>query len=131
VAYDPNHSSVGWYIGSYLLRFVVLGEARNDDPERKFSVWENTVVVQAESLDKAYDKVAAIANEHERHYQNAHGEEVQWVFEGLSELLPIYDKLEDGCEVMWAPYTKKLKKIRRRASTKTELGQRPYRKFEG
>jgi len=45
MAYDPNHSPVGWYIGSYLLRFVVLGEERNDDPERKFLVWENTVLV--------------------------------------------------------------------------------------
>ena len=44
---------------------------------------------RAESLDKAYDKVAVIASEHERLYQNAHGEEVRWVFEGLSELLPI------------------------------------------
>ena len=56
---DPNHSPpVGWYIGSYLLRFVVLGEARNDnDPEPEiYRLGKNTVLVKAENLGEAYDK---------------------------------------------------------------------------
>jgi len=109
VPYDPNHSRVGWYIGSYLSRFIVLGEERNDDPERKFTAWENTVLVQAESLDEAFDKIVAIGNDHAEPYKNGLDQEVQWAFEGVSELLPVYDAIEDGCEVMWAEYTKKLK----------------------
>jgi hypothetical protein len=130
VPWDPNHSPVGWYIGSYLARFVVLGEERNDDPERKFHVWENTVLVQAENLDEAYDKVVAVGKNHGAPYKNGLGQDVQWVFEGVSDLLPVYDKIEDGCEVMWAEYRKKLKNIRRRASTKAQL-HRKHPRFEG
>jgi hypothetical protein len=129
VAWDPNHSPVGWYIGSYLARFIVLGEERNDDPERRFTVWENTVVVQAENLGEAYDKIAAIGVEHGEPYKNGRDEDVQWAFEGVQDVLPIYDEIKDGCEVMWAEYTKKLKNIRRRASTKEQL-HRTHPRYE-
>jgi hypothetical protein len=131
VPYDPNHSPVGWYIGSYQLRFIVLGEERNEDPERKFTVWENTVLVQAQSLDEAYDKVVAIGESH-KPYKGGKppGVDVQWLFEGVSELLAVHEKIEDGCEVMWAEYTKKLKNIRRRAYTKVQL-HRTHPRFEG
>jgi len=130
VAYDPNHSPVEWYIGSYLSRFVVLGEDQNDDPERKFLVWENTVLVKADDFDEAYDKIVAIGRQHGEPYKNGLGQDAQWAFEGVSELLPIYEKIEDGCEVMWTEYTKKLKNIRRRASTKAQL-HRTHPRFEG
>jgi len=133
MAYDPNHSPVGWYIGSYLLRFVVLGEERNDDPERKFLVWENTVQGQAECLDEAYDKIVAIAQEHTEPYKGGRQlplVDAQWLFEGVHDVLPIYEKIEDGCEVIWAEYTKKLKNVRRRARTKAQLHRR-HPRFEG
>jgi hypothetical protein len=59
--YGPNLSPVGWYVGSYLLRFIVLSETGNDDPECRFLVWENTVLVKAANLDEAYDKVVTLA----------------------------------------------------------------------
>jgi hypothetical protein len=55
---------------------------------------------------------------------------VQWLFEGISDLLPIYEKIEDGCEVMRAEYTKKLKNVRRSAHAKAEL-HRTHPRFEG
>ena len=128
--YDPNHSPVGWYIGSYLSRFIVLGEERNDDQERRFTVWVNTVLVQAENLEEAHDKVVAIGKEHAEPYKNGRSQDVQWAFEGLSDLLPVYEKIEDGCEVMWAEYTKKLKNIRRQTRTKVQL-RRTHPRFEG
>jgi len=27
---------------------------------------------------------------------------VRWVFEGITELLPVYERLQDGAEIMWA-----------------------------
>jgi hypothetical protein len=130
VAYDPNHSPVGWYIGSYFLRFIVIGEDRNDDPERKFTVWENTVLVKADNLDEAYDKVVAIGREHAEPYKNGLGEDVRWAFEGVADLLPVYEKLEDGCEVMWGEKKRKLKNIRRRVSTKAQVRRQYHPKYE-
>jgi hypothetical protein len=131
VAYDPNHSPVGWYIESYLLRLIELDEEGNDDPERGFTVWENTVLIKAENVDEAYDKVVAIGQSH-KPYKGGEppGVDVQWLFEGVSELLPVYEKIEDGCEVMWAEYTKKLKNIRRRARSRAVFHQTPKR-FRG
>jgi len=54
MSYDPNRSPVGWYVASYLLRFVEIQATRKDNPRRKFLSWENTVLVRARSLEHAY-----------------------------------------------------------------------------
>ena len=52
------------------------------------------------------------------------GVDVQWVFEGVIELLPIYEELEDGAEIMWADRRpRKLKNIRNDARQKDEFHQ--------
>jgi len=123
MTYDSNISPVGWYVGTYQIRFIELAQSDNDDPERKFLVWENTVLVRAENLEEAYDKVVAIGLlETEPYKGGPKGEvDVQWVFEGVIDLLPIYEELEDGAEIMWAECTKKLKNLRIRAKTKEEF----------
>lgn len=124
MTYDSNISPVGWYVGTYQIRFIELAQSGNDDPERKFLTWENTVLVRAASLDEAYDKVAAIGLEQTEPYKGGpDGVDVQWVFEGIIELLPVYEDLEDGAEIMWGERTKKLKNIRMRAKTKEQLFQ--------
>ena len=59
--YSRDTSPVGWYVGSYLLRFVELDSPGNDDPDGEFIAWENTVIVRADSFDEAYKKVEANA----------------------------------------------------------------------
>ncbi len=132
MAYDPRVSPVGWYIASYLLRFVELGDAGNDDLERRFLIWENTILVKASSIDEAYDRAVAIGRDATKPYKGgpSPGVDVQWLFEGVSELLPIFDEIGDGCEVMWSKFSRKLKNIRARAHTKAELNRLP-RGFKG
>jgi hypothetical protein len=127
LSYNPNISPVGWYIGSYLLRFVELEDQGNDNPERRFLTWENTILVKAANLNDAYDKVVAVAQGATKPYKGGRspGVDVQWVFEGVSELLPIHEEIGDGAEVMWAQYSKKLKNIRKRARTKAQLNHKP------
>jgi len=109
-------SPVGWYVGSYVIRFIELEEAGNDDPEREFIVWENTVIVRAANLDEAYRKVVAVAESTTKPYRGGlEGVPVQWVFEGITELLPIFDELEDGAEIMWTEHEAvKLSDLRQR-----------------
>ena len=46
----------------------------------------------------------------------------RWVFEALTRLLPIYDALEDGAEVLWVEHTNKaLGQLRRRIKPKGKL----------
>ncbi|WP_313173187.1 DUF4288 domain-containing protein [Stenotrophomonas sp.] len=122
-AYSKDISPVGWYVGSYLLRFIELDSSGNDDPEGKFLVWENTVIVRAGNLEEAYAKLVAIANSGTDSYKGGtEGVPVQWVFEGVTELLPIYEPLEDGAEIMWAEHEAvRLSELRQRAKSLSEI----------
>ncbi|SFK81264.1 DUF4288 domain-containing protein [Lysobacter sp. cf310] len=116
-------SPVGWYVGSYLLRFIELNDPGNDDPQQEFLTWENTVIVQADNLDHAYDKIVALAAfETESYRGGPEGVPVRWVFEGMTELLPIYEELADGAEIMWAEHEPtRLEHLRQRVFSRNEL----------
>ena len=119
-----NISPVGWYVGSYLLRFIELEEPGNYDEETRFLSWENTILVQASDLDDAYDKIEKIAVEHTEPYKGGNqGVPVQWIFEGITEILPIYDEIGHGSEIMFSESTKKLKNLRKLIRKKGEFGQ--------
>ena len=119
---DPNHSPVGWYVASYLLRFVELNEGGNFDEEKQFTVWENTILVKANDINEAYDKVESEALLATEPYKGGdEGVPVQWLFEGISELLPVYDEIEDGVEIMFGEYKQKLKNIKKKALSKKDV----------
>ena len=104
--YHPNRSQAGWYVASYLLRFVEIQAARKDNPRRKFLSWENTVLLKARSLEHAYRKVTKIGRAKTRPYRGGpKGIPVRWVYEGVTDLLPVYAKLRDGAEIMWTERT--------------------------
>ena len=56
MSYDSDISPVGWYLATYQLRFIELDQTGNNDPERRFLTWENTILVKASGIDEAYDK---------------------------------------------------------------------------
>jgi hypothetical protein len=119
---DPNQSPVGWYVGSYILRFVELDESGNHDEESEFLVWENTILIKAENISEAYDKLETEANEHTEPYKGGEeGVPFQWIYEGITELVPIYDKIEDGAEIMYAEYHNKLKRIKKKVLSKDDI----------
>lgn len=113
--HDKNTSPVGWYVASYLLRFVELQDEERENPERRFRAWENTVLIQAESPGEAFDKATAIGREAGQPYQRGReGVPVQWQFEGITSVLPIYEPLEDGVEIEWVEHAPRaLKNLRK------------------
>lgn len=123
--YDRNVSPVGWYVCSYLLRFIELGWPHKEDPEARFVSWENTVLVKADSMDEAYDKTVAIAQNVTLPYQGGEqGVDVQWTFEGVTEVLPIYEALGYGAEIMWCERgPRKLKNLRALVRQKHEFSE--------
>jgi hypothetical protein len=128
MSYDSDISPVGWYVASYQLRFVELQRPGNHDPERRFLTWENTILIKASSLDEAYDKAVAFGNEHTEPYHGGpNAVDVQWLFEGITELLPIYEALEDGSEISWREETKALKTLQKRVISKEQARQNPAR----
>jgi len=113
--YDKNKSPVGWYIGSYLIRFVELNEKDNDGLEKRFLSWINTIIVKADSFEKAFEKIENFAKLNEEPYKGGpKGIPVQWIYEGVVELLPIYEEFKDGAEIMWGEHKpRKLKNLRK------------------
>ena len=114
MTYDKNVSPVGWYLASYLLRFVELSDEKRDDPEERFLSWENTILVKAKSLDEAYVKASKVARLETKPFRGGpQGVRVKCEFEGITELLPIYEELGDGSEIAWAKHRpRKLKTLR-------------------
>lgn len=125
MTHPRNIAPHGWYVASYLLRFIDLSEEGNEDPEKRFITWENTILVKACSLNEAHEKAVKVAmNATEPYKGGPDGADVKSVFEGITDLLPIYEELADGAEIMWAKHApRKLRNIRQRARTKEELQQ--------
>ncbi|HNY46273.1 MAG TPA: hypothetical protein PKN64_04890 [Casimicrobium sp.] len=42
MSYDKNRSPVGWYVASYLLRFIERKDEFNCDLEHRFTAGQNT-----------------------------------------------------------------------------------------
>ena len=76
-------------------------------------------------LLEAYDKLVEVAKLEPKPDQGGpDGVSVQWVFEGVTELLPIYEELEDGSEIIWAEHApRKLKNLRKLIRGRNEFAQ--------
>ena len=100
VIIDKNISSVGWYIGTYLARFIEIKDEFNDNPEARFATWENTVFIKALILEEAFEKVEKISVEHAEPFKGkGTGAPFRWKYLGIINLLPSYKKLEDDSEL--------------------------------
>ena len=96
-----------------MLRFFEREDSAKDDPEKRFLSWEHTVLVKADSKSEAYDKVEIIGREHDYPYKGGgEGVDVKWEFIGVTQVLAIYEEIEDGAEILWAESTRKLKNIK-------------------
>lgn len=106
-------SPVGWYVGTYQLRFVELADRKKNDPKRRFLCWENTVLVKAKNLREAQRKVVKVGEAYTKPYKGGTDAiDVRWVFEGVIDLLPVYEEIEDGAEIMWAERSRTLRSMR-------------------
>lgn len=118
-----NHNHTGWWIASYIERFEFYDEDKRN-PNRRCLAWENTVLVRARHREQAYKKSLSIG----RLGDGSEAFDVQtkrkgaWRFEGLTSLLPVYEQIEDGSELLWTEYKDRtVKKIRSFIKRKREL----------
>jgi hypothetical protein len=104
-----NRSPHGWWIASYLERF----EWKADGPAKSHQrclAYENTVLIRAKNRELAYQKARGIRKDYPAKwlfYGQPPGQPGRWVFEGVSSLLPIYEELVDGAEILWRVHPRK------------------------
>ncbi|MGB8772166.1 MAG: DUF4288 domain-containing protein [Candidatus Korobacteraceae bacterium] len=94
---NPIDSAAEWHIAELVLKITVEGDERN-------LVQKNLMLIKANSPADAYDKAIILGNEHAMSYQNPHGKQVHIQFIGLSRLNAVYDRLEDGAELLYEEY---------------------------
>jgi hypothetical protein len=83
-----------WYLAD-----VVLELSIEDDPRNVVHV--NTVLIEGDSPETAYDKAMTIGMASEQEYLNTADKIVRIQFHGLRELRAIHDELGDGAEVAY------------------------------
>lgn len=86
-----------WFLADAILVFTF---ANGDNP----LTWINTHLIKATSPEEAYTKALAQGELSNNTYTNTDQIEVISTFRGLKNLLLIYEKLEDGAEIMWTEY---------------------------
>jgi hypothetical protein len=120
-----NKTPYGWWIASYVQR-MEWKDARPVNTRSRCLYWENTVILKAKDREMAFRKAQALAKRSATGkwelLGNPPGRFGRWIFEGLTSLLPIYEPLEDGAEVLWCEYNNKtLGALRRRIKHKSKL----------
>ena len=106
-----------WYIVSVIERVAWNDPSGDEDEEAP--TWENYHLVRATKADEAFDKAKALYDDPTpTTFDERKG---QWEFVGVRELLPIYEPLEDGSEIMFTD---------RSPSTKSEAERLTFSKAE-
>lgn len=85
-----------WFLAELIQQFTFM-----DGSHR---VWVNTVLVNAASVEQAYEKALKFGELYNQTSINSDQEEVKESFRGLRDLYLVYEKLEDGAELLYKDY---------------------------
>ncbi len=95
--------STKWFVAEIIEKCEPVN--RNETQElRRVQTWGNFHIIKAESPKKAYDKAVKIGKDAEYKFTNSDNLEMEWIFIGIGNLIPIYEDIEDGSEIMWENY---------------------------
>jgi hypothetical protein len=98
-----SNKNGNWYIVEIIEKCEPV--QRNEKQElRRVTTWGNHHLIKADSPEKAFDKAVKLGKEAEYKFTNSDKIEMEWIFVGIGELLPIYEDIEDGAELMWNDY---------------------------
>lgn len=92
-----------WYIVE-IVEKCEPAERNEKQDLRRVTTWGNHHLIKAESPEKAFDKAVKLGEEKNYKFTNSNGIEMENSFVGIGELLPIYEDIEDGAEIMWTDY---------------------------
>ncbi len=89
--------------GNYLASVVEY--VREKGSEEKVRVWENSLLIRAESPKDALAEAIRLVKEREYEYQGEDGHTYENCYGGITHLSPIHDELESGAELLWLDLT--------------------------
>jgi hypothetical protein len=118
-----NRTRHGWWIATYIERFEYYDEDTSN-LNRRCLAWENTILIKARTREEAWRKALAEGrlSEGSEAWDGETGRKGAWHFEGLTSLLPIYDRLEHGAELIWVEHTgRTVRRVRALVKKKHQL----------
>ena len=92
-----------WYIAEIIEKCEPVDRNEKQDL-RRVTTWGNHHLIKADSPEKAFDKAVKLGKEKNYKFINSDKIEMESMFVGIGELLPIYEDIEDGAELMWNDY---------------------------
>jgi len=115
-----DNSKGEWYLVEIIQRFEPLIRNESSDLKRAIT-YGNYHLIKASSPSAAYDKGEKLGKEGTYTYQS-HKIEMEVVFVGIGQLLPIYEDIEDGAEILWNDFGHiSQRKANRLISSKEEM----------
>lgn len=110
-----------WFFVEIIERMEPV-DANKKKPLRRCTVWGNYHLIKAQTPEEAYAKAEVIGKQGSFSFRNENKIDMKWEYVGIGSLLPIYEDLEDGAEIMWADYGFiSVKRSNRFALTKKQL----------
>jgi Domain of unknown function (DUF4288) len=99
-----SKSPYGWWVATYIER-AAWNDERKPTKNGRYLFWENTFILKARNREQAYKKTVRLGSQNRSVFEHAKtGRKEHWEFFGLTSLLPIYEKLEDGAEIFWREF---------------------------
>ena len=96
-------SNGNWYVVEIIEKCEPV--KRNEYQElRRVMTWGNFHIVKAETPKEAYNKAVRIGKNGEYKFINSDQLEMEWIFIGIGNLIPISEDIKDGSEIMWEDY---------------------------
>lgn len=92
-----------WFIVEIIEKFEPVDRNEKQDL-RRVTTWGNHHIIKADSPEKAFDKAVKLGKQKNYKFINSDKVEMESFFVGIGELLPIYEDIEDGAELMWNDY---------------------------
>ena len=89
-----------WWLVSVCEQNEVVGTDKRN-PRRRPATWVNTLLIKAPSLGAAYDKALRVSRVGNNRYRAVSGKTAYWKVVGVWDLVPIYEDIEDGAELIW------------------------------
>ncbi|WP_206482263.1 DUF4288 domain-containing protein [Nonlabens ponticola] len=91
----------------FIVEIIEKCEPANRDQTqdlRRVMTWGNHHLIKANSAEHAFDKAVQLGKECNYKFVNSDKIEMESSFVGIGELIPIYEDIEDGSELMWMDY---------------------------
>jgi len=112
-----NKNRTGWWVFCEVQQWV-SNRQKNLSPTSRCLVWENMRLLRAKSREEAYRKAIRLGRVGDP--SKTRGGE--WRFAGISMLLPVYEEIEDGVEILWTDRGRlPVNKIKSLVRTKRQL----------